>query len=65
MGFHGFESFQKNLENSEVAMPIAVELLTLEVLHRIIVCAYEVSNQFSYKYSIECMNSFSWDLLSQ
>lgn len=42
MGFHGFESFQKNLENSEVAMPIAVELLTLEVLHRIIVCAYEV-----------------------
>lgn len=43
MGFHGFESFQKNLENSEVAMPVAFELLTLEVLHRLIVCAYEVS----------------------
>lgn len=48
MGFHGFESFQKNLENSEVAMPIAVELLTLEVLHRIIVCAYEVSTYFMF-----------------
>lgn len=43
MGLHGFESFQKKLENSEVAMPITVELLTLEVLHRIIVCVYEVS----------------------
>lgn len=48
MGTHGFESFQKNLENSEVAMPIAVELLTLEVLHRIIVCVYEVSEKLMY-----------------
>ncbi|KAG5893187.1 hypothetical protein JTB14_016464 [Gonioctena quinquepunctata] len=41
MGFYGFESFQKNLENSEVAMPMAIELLTLELLHRVVVCAYE------------------------
>ncbi|KAJ8969520.1 hypothetical protein NQ317_002209 [Molorchus minor] len=39
--FFGFEAFQKNLENPEIAMPIAVELLTLELLHRLVVCAYE------------------------
>ncbi|CAH1153390.1 unnamed protein product [Phaedon cochleariae] len=41
MGFYGFELFQKNLENPQVAMPMAMELLTLELLHRIVVCAYE------------------------
>lgn len=41
MEFYGFESFQKNLENPEVAMPMAIEWLTLEFLHRLIVCAYE------------------------
>lgn len=51
MGFHGFESFQKNLESSEVAMPIAVELLTLEVLHRIIVCVYEVRKLIVFRIS--------------
>ncbi|XP_018564998.1 protein FAM8A1 [Anoplophora glabripennis] len=41
MEFYGFESFQKNLENPEVAMPMAIEWLTLEFLHRLIVCTYE------------------------
>ncbi|KAJ8933032.1 hypothetical protein NQ314_014272 [Rhamnusium bicolor] len=41
MEFYGFESFQKNLENHEIGMPMAIELLTLELLHRLIVCAYE------------------------
>ncbi|CAG9855410.1 unnamed protein product [Phyllotreta striolata] len=41
MGFYGLELFQKNLENSEGTVPMAVELLTLELLHRVIVCLYE------------------------
>ncbi|CAH1103539.1 unnamed protein product [Psylliodes chrysocephalus] len=41
MGFYGLELFQKNLENSEGSVPMAVELLTLELLHRVIVCVYE------------------------
>ncbi|KAJ8914756.1 hypothetical protein NQ315_013259 [Exocentrus adspersus] len=39
--FYGFETFQKNLENPEIVMPMAIEWLTLEFLHRFIVCAYE------------------------
>lgn len=46
MGFYGLELFQKNLENSEGSVPMAVELLTLELLHRVIVCVYEVSNTY-------------------
>lgn len=45
MEFYGFESFQKNLENPKVAMPMAIEWLTLEFLHRLIVCAYEVCTE--------------------
>ncbi|XP_056645969.1 protein FAM8A1 [Diorhabda sublineata] len=41
MGFYGIEFFQKNLDSSDGTLPMAVELLTLELLHRMIVCVYE------------------------
>lgn len=41
MGFYGIEFFQKSLDSSDGTIPMAVELLTLELLHRVIVCVYE------------------------
>ncbi|CAH1977672.1 unnamed protein product [Acanthoscelides obtectus] len=41
LSLYGYESFQKHLEDPNMAMPMAVELLTLELLHRVIVAAYE------------------------
>ncbi|XP_063929253.1 protein FAM8A1 isoform X2 [Zophobas morio] len=37
-----FESFKKNLQDPKIAMQMSVEILTLELLHRFIVCCYEV-----------------------
>ncbi|XP_068916380.1 protein FAM8A1 isoform X1 [Tenebrio molitor] len=37
-----FESFRKNLQDPKIAMQMSVEILTLELLHRFIVCCYEV-----------------------
>ncbi|XP_060537457.1 protein FAM8A1 [Cylas formicarius] len=41
LDFYGFESFQKKLENPDIAYPMALEILTLEFLHRLVVCAFE------------------------
>ncbi|XP_050519579.1 protein FAM8A1 [Diabrotica virgifera virgifera] len=40
-GYYGLELFHKNLENSDGTVPMAFELLTLELVHRLIVCGYE------------------------
>ncbi|XP_008199359.1 protein FAM8A1 [Tribolium castaneum] len=37
-----FDSFKKNLQDPKIAMQMSVEILTLELLHRFIVCCYEV-----------------------
>nr|CAI5865182.1 unnamed protein product [Callosobruchus analis] len=41
LSLYGYEAFRKRLEDPDMAMPMAVELLTLELLHRVIVCVYE------------------------
>nr|CAH7759169.1 unnamed protein product [Callosobruchus chinensis] len=41
LSLYGYEAFRKHLEDPNMAMPMAVELLTLELLHRVIVCVYE------------------------
>lgn len=40
---YGFNSLHKKFQNPKLAMQMSYELLTLEILHRIIVCCYEVS----------------------
>jgi len=38
---YGLNSFHKKLQNPKLAMQMSMEILTLEILHRFIVCCYE------------------------
>lgn len=43
---YGLEAIRKSLEGSEITFPLAIELLFLELIHRFVVCAFEVYNSF-------------------
>ncbi|XP_076261548.1 protein FAM8A1 isoform X2 [Rhynchophorus ferrugineus] len=38
---YGLEAIRKSFEGSEIAFPLAIELLSLELIHRFVVCAFE------------------------
>ncbi|KAL3289456.1 hypothetical protein HHI36_022880 [Cryptolaemus montrouzieri] len=39
---YGFDTIEKYLQNPRMAMQMSIEILSLEILHRCIVCCYEV-----------------------
>ncbi|KAJ8968277.1 hypothetical protein NQ314_002382 [Rhamnusium bicolor] len=39
--FYEFGYFQKSMKSFKLGVPVAIELLTLELLQRLVVCAYE------------------------